>query len=88
VVAELPPARLTRLQTRIWDVLRRAPNGLAIQDLVGWVYADKPNGPPPSARNCVWLMVRDANKRLEPHKMRIVSTGGWHSHYSLKQIGH
>jgi hypothetical protein len=47
------PVPLTPLQFRLWDALRRSPEGLACAELTERVYADRPDGGPASGTHCI-----------------------------------
>jgi hypothetical protein len=86
LINEYPPVRLSEMQYRIWDIVRRAPHGIAVGELVNRVYADHPNGGPISAPQSVCVTVWKANKRLALANQKIVSTKGRGSIYSLQHI--
>ncbi len=79
-----PPVRLTAMQHRIWDIVRRAESGIAVADLVDRVYANCRS--PENARSSVVVTVSNANKRLATAKQRIASTRGHGATYTLQHI--
>lgn len=79
------PVQLTRMQTRIYDIVRRT-GGIALPELMERVYASRDGGVPRTAGNSVWVAVNNANKRLAPVNQKIVSSKGWGSIYKLVNI--
>jgi hypothetical protein len=77
---------LTPLEFRVWDVLRRAPDGLACAALIERVYSDRPDGGPLTARNSIWSHAHRANRKLAAIGQRIVASGGPGSTYRLTRI--
>ena len=78
---------LTRLQFKLWDALRRAgADGISCAGLVERVYADRPDGGPNNATQCIWGHAYHANKRLKELGQRIVATGGPGSIYRLERL--
>ena len=77
---------LTRLEFRVWDTLRRAPDGLACADLTERVYADRPDGGPLSGTHSVWSHAHRANRKLAAVGQRIVASGGPGSIYRLVKV--
>jgi hypothetical protein len=56
---------------------------MPIGDLIEKVYAVRPNGSPPSATQCIAVMVYQANKQLQALDYRIVSTKGRGARYRV-----
>jgi hypothetical protein len=68
---------------RIVDILLARPDGMPIGDLIEQVYAVRPDGSPPSATQCIAVMVYQANKQLQRQGYRIVSTKGRGARYRV-----
>jgi hypothetical protein len=77
---------LTPMQYRVWDVLRRSPDGLAAADLTQRVYSSRADGGPDSGVHCIWSHAFHANKRLTAIGQRIVASGGPGSIYRLVRV--
>jgi hypothetical protein len=77
---------LTPLEFKVWDTLRRAPDGLACVDLTARIYADRADGGPISGTHCVWSHAFRANKKLAAIGQRIVASGGPGSIYRLQRV--
>ena len=81
------PVPMTRLQFRIWDILRRS-DGINISALVGRTYANRADGGPEHARESVYVTISKLNRRLAPIGQKIVSlrTGGYDRVYRVMQL--
>jgi hypothetical protein len=68
---------------RIVDILLKRPDGMPIGELIQRVYAVRADGSPPSAIQCIAVMVYQANKQLQTQGCRIVSTKGRGARYRV-----
>jgi hypothetical protein len=59
-----PPVELTPLQRWIYDAVRTSRFGIPGPMLVARIYADRIDGGPLYAIGCMYLAIRDANRRL------------------------
>jgi hypothetical protein len=84
-ITERSPVRLTPLQFRIWDIVRRA-DGISAADLIQKVYSQHWEGGPINAAKSVCVTVHHANKRLATVNQRIVSSRGRGSLYRLQYL--
>jgi hypothetical protein len=78
--------RLTPLEFKVWDTLRRAPDGLACSELTERVYADRPDGGPLSGTHCIWSHAFRVNRKLAAIGQRITASGGPCSIYRLERL--
>ena len=83
-IAEHAPVRLSAMQYRIWDIVRRSKHGITCGDLVDKVYENCKS--PEHAQQSVCVTVWKANKRLAEVKQKIVSTRGRGSIYTLQRL--
>ena len=87
VIEDGPPVRLTKTQARIWDVVRRCPDGIAIDALAQRVYAHRDDGGPECAEKVVQVMIHFANKKLRTVGQVIKGcSGSGASSYKLHRI--
>jgi hypothetical protein len=63
VIPDGPPVYLSKLEAKVWDVIRRHP-GISSDDLADRVYSDRDDGGPLYARSNVIKTVGLLNKRL------------------------
>jgi hypothetical protein len=62
------------MQFRIWDAVRQSRHGLTAPQIAAKIYADRYDGGPLHAKTCVYLTIRNANRRLYAAGVAIVST--------------
>ncbi len=86
-IVDPAPVPLTRMQYRIWDILRRS-DGISIAALVDRTYADRASGGPQHARESVYVSISKANKQLAVVGQKIVSlrAGGSDRVYRVMQL--
>jgi hypothetical protein len=84
-ITERSPVRLTMMQFRIWDIVRKL-DGISAADLVDRVYVNHPNGGPINAAKCICVIVHHANKRLAAVNQRIASSKGPGFLYRLQHL--
>ena len=77
------PVDLSPLQFRIYDIVRRAKDGIPGPLLIDRVYAHYPDGGPLTASRSVYVQIRRMNERLAAVRERVASTG---SVYRLLKI--
>lgn len=71
------------VRQRLVNVLVARPDGIAISDVIDLVYANAPDGAPPSARSCINVMAHLANDEIKSKGWRIVGSKGRGSRYKL-----
>jgi hypothetical protein len=68
------PVPLTPTQFAIWDAVRRSRDGLTAPAIAAKIYADRYDGGPLHAKTCVYLTIKNANRRLRAAGVEIAST--------------
>lgn len=58
------PVRLTPLQFKIYDIVRKSKHGILGPDLVRKVYADRADGGPDWASTSIHVQIKNMNGRL------------------------
>lgn len=70
-----PPARLTPIQTKIYNAVRTAKHGIPISRLADQVYTDRRDGDPETSWDVIRTQVYQMNKRLAAVGERVKSEG-------------
>ena len=74
--------RLGAMQQRLVNILKAAPEGLTVYDVVDRLYSSSASGGP-SGNNIIAVMAAHINKKLKPLGISIRGTGGPGSVYRL-----
>lgn len=78
-------ARLSKLERAILDTVVRRP-GLPSVEIAARIYADRPDGGPLTANNCVTVAVVRANRKLRPLGLQLRAGRGAGHGYRLEQV--
>lgn len=79
-----PAIHLGAMQERLFQILRRAPDGLTCGQIIDVIYANRRDGGP--AHNIVSVMAKCINRKIVPLGLRIRGTGGPGSVYRLLRV--
>lgn len=79
-----PKVHFGAMQFRLFQALRRAPDGLRCGELIDILYAQDPDGGP--LHNIIAVMAKQINRKIAPMGLRIKGTGGPGSVYRLLQV--
>jgi hypothetical protein len=82
------PVPLTPMEFAVWDAVRKSKYGVDAAAIARQVYADRYDGGPLFAQNCIYLAIRRANRRLSAAGQQIVSTNrNRGSVYRIRHVG-
>lgn len=85
-IEERTPVPLTKLQTKIFNIVRKSQHGIEGPRLAEKVYADRADGGPVFAKDVIYLGIMHANKRLKSVGLKIkASARGPGSVYTLER---
>ncbi len=76
-----PGIHLGAVEARLFQTLRRAPDGLTCGELIDIIYANRRDGGP--EHNIISVMAKNINRKIAPLGLRIKGTGGPGSVYRL-----
>jgi hypothetical protein len=82
------PVPLSPMEFAIWDCVRKSRDGLTAPAIAAKIYADRYDGGPLHAKTCVYLTIKNANRRLRAAGVEIASTTHTRGAvYKIRQIG-
>lgn len=80
-----PPVPLPELQHRIWSAIRNSRFGLTVPAIAKLIYCDRLSGGPEFPKNCVYALIKHANRRLAAAGIKIANTA--RGVYKIEHIG-
>jgi hypothetical protein len=82
------PVPMTRMQQKIYEIVRRHPRGIASGRVINQVYADRSDGGPLHARESMFVIICRLNRKIRGHNLRIDTgpTGGEEGLLKLRKL--
>jgi hypothetical protein len=82
-----PEIQLTgKVRQRLYDYISKHPEGVSLQDIADYVYAEKPDGGPKWAESSLYITIQRVNRKLLAYGKLIKATGGPGSVYRIIDV--